>query len=447
MARRAIRLLDPDLTVVFGGVDCAAVRTVLAQAHEDLTRTLEEVERLRRTHADVMTELVAAQEQEREATRTLSKAEQDARQIREAAQRDALRLVAAAERRAASMLEDAERQLTSIVGPLHRWRERRVRLASLLQAELDDLAAFSSFVTGRANLELPTPSVSDAAAVVDPALPGDLAYEAVPEPAPDAFDPSTWAPGVSMVPDPNEWTPTPAVPSPSVDWAPAAAPESPEPTPAPLAAEPRPMDWSLPIEPLPLGEPMTAAAPQPVVAAPAPRRAVPVAISSKPVPLIRRALRPGWMAAAVAMATVLIVAVLAWPRAGSSPAASAAASAKPAKATVRKPSAAASASQKTPRTAPRAVDTDSIPRDGMQLAIRATSPCWIKLTIGERSESRLLTPGETLTRHSRSDVFLRAGDAGALEVTVNGLKLPPLGPEGAVVTKRISPPIDGSAAR
>jgi hypothetical protein len=345
------------------------------------------------------------------------------------------------------MLEEAERQQTAIVGPLHRWRERRVRLASLLQAELDDLAAFASFVTGHANLELPTPSAPEAATVIDPALPGDLAYDAVPEAAPDALDASTWAPGVSMVPELNDWTSTPAVPSQSLDWAPPAAPESPEPTRAPHAAEPKPMDWSLPIEPLPLGEPMTAAAPQPVAAAPALRRAVPVAISSKPLPLIRRALRPGWMAAAVAVATVLIMAVVAWPRAGSSPATSAAASAKPAKATVRKPTPAASASQKPTRTAPRAVDADSIARDGMQLSIRATSPCWIKLTIGERSESRLLTPGETLTRQSRSDVFLRAGNAAALEVTVNGRKLPPLGPEGSVVTKRISPPIDGSAAR
>jgi hypothetical protein len=82
----------------------------------------------------------------------------------------------------------------------------------------------------------------------------------------------------------------------------------------------------------------------------------------------------------------------------------------------------------------------------MELAIRATSPCWIKVTIGERSESRLLAAGEVLTRRSRGDVVLRAGDAAALEVTVNGRPLPPLGPEGAVVTKRISPPINGTAS-
>jgi hypothetical protein len=447
MARRATRLLDPDLPVVFGGVDCAAVRAFLVQAHEAITTTQQEVDRLRETHGEVMTELVAAQEQEREATRTLSRAEQDARQIREAGQRNALRLVTAAEERAATLVHDAERELMKLAGSLERWHERRLRLADVLQAELDDLAAFAPTATDRLDVRAAPPSTARSSLDADPALPGDLAYDAAPEPEPardpDALDPMAWAPAVSVVPDPQDWIPQP-VPLSQPDETPAMPSPSLELTPPPDEAEPKPMDWSLPIEPLPLGEPLTTASPQPAAPAATPRRAAPVAVSSKPRPLIRRLLGPASFAAAAAV--IVSVAVMAWPRLSGDRPVQAPAD-KPAKSAARKSSAAAASSQKTTRKSERPAENLTIPPGGMLLAIHATSPCWIKLTIGERIETRLLTPGETLTRQSRGDVLLRAGNAAALEVSVNGLALPPLGPEGAVVTKRISPPIDGSPGR
>jgi hypothetical protein len=169
-------------------------------------------------------------------------------------------------------------------------------------------------------------------------------------------------------------------------------------------------------------------------------------VSSKPRPLIQRILRPGFVVAAAGVTAVVILAVIAWPRAQAGKIETSAGP-KAAKAASRKTTAPNTTSQKTARGAPRAGDSGATTHEGMQLSIRATSPGWIKLTIGDRVESRLLNSGETLTRQSRADVLLRAGNAAALHVSVNGLELPPLGPEGAVVTKRISPPIEGSAAR
>jgi hypothetical protein len=72
--------------------------------------------------------------------------------------------------------------------------------------------------------------------------------------------------------------------------------------------------------------------------------------------------------------------------------------------------------------------------------MEALRPCWIGITVGDRKESRLLGQGEEVVRESRSDIVLRVGDAGALVVTVNDRRLPPLGVDGEVVTKRISRP-------
>jgi len=62
------------------------------------------------------------------------------------------------------------------------------------------------------------------------------------------------------------------------------------------------------------------------------------------------------------------------------------------------------------------------------------------VTIGDRKESRLLGQGEEIVREASSDVILRVGDAGALIVTVNDRRLPPLGADGEVVTRRVSVP-------
>lgn len=79
-----------------------------------------------------------------------------------------------------------------------------------------------------------------------------------------------------------------------------------------------------------------------------------------------------------------------------------------------------------------------VPDGAMRVEIEAVRPCWIRLTEDGRSEERVLQAGEALVRDSRSDLIIRAGNAGALVVTIDGRTIPPLGREGEIVTRRLT---------
>ncbi|HXE79702.1 MAG TPA: DUF4115 domain-containing protein, partial [Vicinamibacterales bacterium] len=91
----------------------------------------------------------------------------------------------------------------------------------------------------------------------------------------------------------------------------------------------------------------------------------------------------------------------------------------------------------SPAPAPAAEADLPIPDGAMRVKIEAVRPCWIHLTANGRSEERVLQAGEALIRDSQTDVVLRAGNAGALVVTINGGTIPPLGREGEIVTRRL----------
>jgi hypothetical protein len=57
---------------------------------------------------------------------------------------------------------------------------------------------------------------------------------------------------------------------------------------------------------------------------------------------------------------------------------------------------------------------------------------------GQRKLERLLRRGETTILHARDEVVLKAGNAGALSLTINGLAAAPLGRRGQTVTTRIT---------
>jgi hypothetical protein len=68
----------------------------------------------------------------------------------------------------------------------------------------------------------------------------------------------------------------------------------------------------------------------------------------------------------------------------------------------------------------------------------ATRPCWLAVTVdGSRKIYRLVRPGEREREEGREFV-IRAGDAGALQVSFDGGAARPLGAAGAVVTVRIT---------
>jgi cytoskeletal protein RodZ len=76
----------------------------------------------------------------------------------------------------------------------------------------------------------------------------------------------------------------------------------------------------------------------------------------------------------------------------------------------------------------------------LQLAIEASRPCWVVLTVdGERVIYRLLQAGEHASTPVKDRAVLHAGDAAALAVRINGRKQTRIGPAGEARTVEITP--------
>lgn len=73
------------------------------------------------------------------------------------------------------------------------------------------------------------------------------------------------------------------------------------------------------------------------------------------------------------------------------------------------------------------------------LLLEADRPSWIRTTIDGRSDGgRVFTAGEKKTLAADREIVLRAGDAGAVFVTVNGAAREALGPRGQTATRRFA---------
>jgi len=83
-----------------------------------------------------------------------------------------------------------------------------------------------------------------------------------------------------------------------------------------------------------------------------------------------------------------------------------------------------------PRSPPDALE----PEPPSRVALRATATSWVESrdADGKRVFSRLLKKGETYNVPGRSGITLATGNAGALDVLVDGQTIGPLGPVGAV---------------
>jgi cytoskeleton protein RodZ len=69
-----------------------------------------------------------------------------------------------------------------------------------------------------------------------------------------------------------------------------------------------------------------------------------------------------------------------------------------------------------------------------RVAIKALADCWIQIRGADQSIifSRVLKSGEIYKVPSKPGLFLRTGNAGALEISVDGKATPPIGPIGTL---------------
>jgi cytoskeleton protein RodZ len=93
-----------------------------------------------------------------------------------------------------------------------------------------------------------------------------------------------------------------------------------------------------------------------------------------------------------------------------------------------RPSAAGSAMAAVPAA------TDPAPNPPGEVVIRATADSWIQIRDARQSVllTRVLKAGESCRAPDRPGLSMRTGNAGGLEITVNGVPAPPIGARGVV---------------
>lgn len=116
--------------------------------------------------------------------------------------------------------------------------------------------------------------------------------------------------------------------------------------------------------------------------------------------------------------------------------------AEPPSATTTAPGAAGFGLPAAAATTPALVEPPAPPPSSapLSLAMVAIEPCWVSLTVdGSEVLSRLLDRGERVAFDGRESMTLKAGNAGALQLTWNGRRGRPFGESGRVVTRTITP--------
>jgi cytoskeletal protein RodZ len=77
--------------------------------------------------------------------------------------------------------------------------------------------------------------------------------------------------------------------------------------------------------------------------------------------------------------------------------------------------------------------------ESIMVGLSAAAPCWVLAIVdGQRVLERELRAGETESFEVRREMVLTAGNAGALQLTLNGAVAKPLGRSGQVVTTRVT---------
>jgi DivIVA domain-containing protein len=453
---------------VFRGVHRGEVQAFLAVAVDDYAATIAELARLRAELAGVTGSLNATRDHERESTRALSRAEDDARGIRERTAKQVQEIAERAHRQAAALLHDVEAERVALLDQIARCGDRQARTAQILQAEIEALAHEGSVIAANlgavtavnaadvtaANAEdvtdadlMATVSWSTFHTIGAPAEPVALLNPALtstgPAPVSDSFvaasDRVTPAAADRVTSDVS----VPAISEVDDDTvAQRLSPMEPRSDFREGPGSPSKLDAIAELTPAQLETSLASFLAEPWPAAREDQetiedRGMPVAPESR-----RRSMR-AWVLLAACLAGAAVLGAIALTR---GPAGPLPATVEAAPAQARQKRAAGPSSPDAARSANAATSAavngpiGPPPADGIRVRLEATQPCWIRITIGEHTESRLLVPGEAITRDSNTDLVVRAGNAGALRVTVNDRLMPPIGGDGEVVTRRITRP-------
>lgn len=111
--------------------------------------------------------------------------------------------------------------------------------------------------------------------------------------------------------------------------------------------------------------------------------------------------------------------------------------APPAPAGVTRPAPIPARAIETPAPADPAVAARAA--ESLMVGLSAAASCWVSAIVdGRRVLERQLRAGETESFEVRQEMVLTAGDAGALQLTLNGAVAKPLGRSGQVVTTRVN---------
>jgi cytoskeleton protein RodZ len=89
--------------------------------------------------------------------------------------------------------------------------------------------------------------------------------------------------------------------------------------------------------------------------------------------------------------------------------------------------------------AARDASAERPPDDKLTIGLSVKRPCWVSATVdGQKTIERLLQPGDAQTIEVKREMVLTAGDASAVDMTLNGADAKPLGKAGEVVTRRVN---------
>jgi cell division initiation protein len=403
--RRATRGFDPE-----------EVRAFLDVFAPDYEEAYAELERLRASVASVSREVEELRDSHRSLVRVLAAAEEGAQVHAAGARREAERIMESAEAEATALVGGHEHLRREIEAEIDDIERRRRHAEESLEGLIEHLKTGSppqllQEPSGSARIEPPEPRA------LAPVLPHESAElpveDVVPAVEADA-EPARKTEAETPASEPS-WTETWVLPGTdeTVQFAPAFSvknygepPEEPEFSEEPdLAIDVR-AEWR--------------ERSRRFVRRGAAAGAALLARADRLMPRCRRDVR--WVAAAGAVASVACIAVLAWPRVGV-----VGSSASPRSAREEAQPVAAA-------TVAAAQQSEAV--DPLTVKLWAARPCWIRLVVDDKAETRVLAQGEELVRGAARYVELRVGDAGALTVEVNGSRLPPLGRAGHVVDHR-----------